>query len=126
MILSSNNKDVSLMTNVTNDYYIEDNEKILFLSFFNSEKIIYQICLIPIILYIFLLSFILHLSIFNSLSKRTINQKLSQKKKYMIIFEIMICLFRFLQLNFIYLQDYGAICIFLSLFNFVLAASASL
>ena len=43
MILSSNNKDVSLMTNVTNDYYIEDNEKILFLSFFNSEKIIYQI-----------------------------------------------------------------------------------
>lgn len=120
MILSSNNKDVSLLTNMTNDYYIEENEKILFLSFFNSEKIIYQICLIPIILYIFLLSFILHLSIFNSLSKRTINHKLSAKKKYMIILEIMICLFRFLQINFIYLKDYGAICIFLSLFNFVL------
>ena len=69
--------------------------------------------------YILLLSFILHLSIFNPLSHRTINQKLSEKKKYLILLLICIYLFRFCQYIFNYVYDNGSVCVFLSCYNII-------
>ena len=119
MLYSSNNENVSSLERIANKDIPIDISKINMEHYLFIQKIISQLFLIPIILYILLLSFILHLSIFNPLSHRTINQKLSEKKKYLILLLIFIYLYRFCQYIFKYVNDYGSVCVFLSCYNII-------
>ena len=119
MLYSSNNENVSSLERIANKDIPIDISKINMEHYLFIQKIISQLFLIPIILYILLLSFILHLSIFNPLSHRTINQKLSEKKKYLILLLIFIYLFRFCQYIFNYVYDNGSVCVFLSCYNII-------
>ena len=119
MLYSSNNENVSSLERITNKDIPIDISKINMEHYLFIQKIISQLFLIPFILYILLLSFILHLSIFNPLSHRTINQKLSEKKKYLILLLIFTYLFRFCQYIFNYVYDNGSVCVFLSCYNII-------
>ena len=74
---------------ITNNY----NETIMLINYFIYNKNISEIFIIPLIYYILLFLFILHVSIFNKISKKSINYNLSNKKRNLIFFLILFLIY---------------------------------